>query len=95
MDCLGRAKQFIYLDLTSAYYQMRIRESDEYKTTFHTRYGYFKYQVMPFGLFNASASFKDYINKILIEKLDIFVVIYLNDILIYTKNTSQPYVETV
>ena len=52
------------------------------------RYGHFEYQVMPFGLFNAPASFQEYVNKILAEKLDIFVIVYLDHILIYTKNAG-------
>ena len=50
---------------------------------------------MPFGLYNAPATFQGYVNKILAEKFDIFVIIYLNNILIYTKNLGQPYVEAV
>ena len=63
---------------------MRIREGDESKTAFYTRYGHFEYQVMPFGLSNAPASFQEYINKILAKNLDIFVIVYLDNILIYT-----------
>ena len=74
---------------------MRIRESDELKTAFRTRYGHFKYQVMPFGLSNAPASFRGYINKILAEKLDIFVILYLDDILIYTEEQGQGQVDAV
>ena len=55
---------------------------------FRTQYGHFKYQVMPFGLSNAPAKFQGYVNKILAEKSDIFVVIYLDDILIYTKDSG-------
>lgn len=58
LDRLGRAKRFTQLDLTDAYHQMRIKEGDEWKTAFRTWYGHFEYQVMPFGLFNASASFQ-------------------------------------
>ena len=86
LDRLGRAKRFTQLDLTSAYHRMRIKEGDEWKTAFRTRYGHFEYQVMPFGLSNAPASFQGYINKILAEKLDIFVIVYLDDIFIYTKD---------
>lgn len=57
LDQLGRAKRFTQLDLTSAYHRMRIREDDEWKTPFRTRYGHFEYQIMPFGLSNAQASF--------------------------------------
>ena len=62
---------------------------------FQTRYSHFEYQVMPFGLSNAPASFQDYINKILAEKLNIFIIIYLNDIFIYTQDPSQSSVEVV
>ena len=86
LDRLGRAKRFTQLDLTSAYHRMRIREGDEWKTAFRTRYGHFEYQVVPFSLSNAPASFQGYINKIFAKKLDIFVIVYLNDILIYTKD---------
>ena len=65
LDQIGCAKRFIHLDLTSAYHQMKIREGDEWKTAFRTRYGHFEYQVMPFGLSNTSASFQGYIMKIL------------------------------
>ncbi len=74
---------------------MRIQEGDKWKTAFRTRYGHFMYQVMPFGLSNALASFQSYINKILAEKLDIFILMYLDDILIYTKDLGQPHVKTV
>ncbi len=74
---------------------MRIREGDKWKTAFRTRYSHFEYQVMPFGLSNAPANFQGYINKILIEKLDIFVVVDLDDILIYTEDPGQPHVDAV
>ena len=95
LDWLGRAKRFTQLDLTSAYYRMRIKEGDEWKTAFRTRYSHFEYQVMPFGLSNAPASFQDYINKILAEKLDIFIIVYLDDIFIYTEDQAQGHVEAV
>ena len=95
LDRLGRARRFTQLDLTSAYHRMRIREGDEWKTAFRTRYGHFEYQVMPFGLSNAPASFQGYINKILAEKLDIFVIVYLDDILIYTEDSGQGHLEAV
>ena len=95
LDWLGRAKRFTQLDLINAYYRMRIREGNEWKTVFRTPYGHFKYQVMLFGLSNAPATFQGYINKILAEKLDIFVIVYLDDILIYTKDPGQPHVKVV
>ena len=95
LDRLGRARRFTQLDLTNAYHRMRIREGDEWKTAFRTRYGHFEYQVMPFGLSNALATFQGYVNKILAEKLDIFVIVYLDDILIYTEDPGQPHVKVV
>ena len=95
LDRFGQAKRFTQLDLTNAYYRMRIREDDEWKTAFRTRYGHFKYQVMPFGLFNAPATFQGYVNKILAEKLDVFVIVYLDDILIYTEDPGQPHVDAI
>ncbi len=74
---------------------MRIREGDEWKTAFRTRYGHFEYQVMPFGLTNAPAMFQGYINKILAEKLDVFIIMYFDDILIYTKSEGEKYVQAV
>ena len=62
---------------------------------FKTRYGYFKYQVIHFGLTNAPATFHGNINKILVEKFDVFVIVYLNDILIYTKNEGKEYIKAV
>ncbi len=95
LDRLGRAQRFTQLNLTNAYHRMRIREGDEWKTAFRTRYGHFKYQVMPFGLTNAPATFQGYINKILAEKLDVFVIVYLDYILIYTKSEGEEHVQAV
>ena len=94
-DRLGCTKRFTQLDLINAYHRIRIREGDEWKTAFQTQYGYFEYQVMPFGLFNAPASFQGYVNKILAEKFDVFVIVYFDNILIYTKNACQGHVEAV
>ena len=76
------------MDLTNIYHQMRIKEGNKWKTVFRTRYEYFEYQVIPFGLSNIPVSFQGYINKILVEKLDIFVMVYLDDIFIYIKDLS-------
>ncbi len=95
MDQLGRARRFTQLNLTNAYHRMRIREGVGWKTAFRTRYGHFEYQVMPFGLTNTPATFQGYINKILAEKLDVFVIVYLNDILIYTESEGEEHVQAV
>ncbi len=95
LDRLGWARHFTQLDLTNAYHRMRIREGDKWKTAFRTRYGHFEYQVMLFRLINALATFQGYINKILAEKLDVFIIMYLNDILIYTKNEGKEHVQAI
>ena len=95
LNRLDQARRFTHLDLTNAYHRMRIREGDKWKTAFRTQYNHFEYQVMPFGLSNAPATFQGYVNKILAEKLDIFVIVYLDDILIYTEDPGQPHVEAV
>ena len=92
---LGRAKHFTQLDLINTYYRMRIWKGDEWKIAFQIQYGYFEYQVMFFGLSNALASFQGYVNKILAEKLDVFIIVYLDNILIYIKDASQGHVEAV
>lgn len=89
LDRLGRARKFTKIDLTNAYYRIRIKQGDEWKTAFRTRYGHFEYQVLPFGLANAPATFQAYINAALAEKLDIFVIVYLDDILIYSENPKD------
>ena len=92
---LSWAKRFTGLDLSNAYYQMRIKEDDNWKMAFQIKYNHFKYQMILFRLSNALAIFQDYINRILIEKFNIFVVIHLDEILIYTKDPGQEHVETV
>ena len=74
---------------------MRIKKGKKWKLVFQTQYSYFKYQVIPFGLFNALTSFQDYISKILAEKFDIFVIVYSDNIFIYTKDLGQPYVNAI
>ncbi len=74
---------------------MRIREDNKWKTVFKTCYDYYEYQVMPFGLTKASDMFQGYINKILAKKLDIFVIVYFDNILIYTKSEGKEHVQVV
>jgi hypothetical protein len=89
LDQLGQAKIFTKIDLRGAYNLVRIKEGDEWKTAFRTRYGHFEYNVMPFGLTNAPAVFQHMMNDIFREYLDDFVVIYLDDILIFSKNEEE------
>jgi hypothetical protein len=91
LDRLRGAKIFIKLDLKDIYYRVRIRKEYEWKTAFRTRYSYFEYLVIPFGLANIPATFQVYINTVLIGLLDYFVVIYLDDILIYSRNEGKYY----
>lgn len=86
---LLKAKIFTRLDLRGAYNQIRIKPGDEPKTAFRTRYGLYQYKVMPFGLTNAPATCQQFVNDVLREFLDIFVVVYLDDILIYSEDTNQ------
>ncbi|KAM4062531.1 reverse transcriptase (RNA-dependent DNA polymerase) [Hirsutella rhossiliensis] len=89
LDRLGRAKVFTKLDLKDAYHRLRIREGDEWKTAFRCHYGHYEYQVMPFGLVNAPASFQQYINDALEGLVDIICVVYLDDILIFSEDPEQ------
>ncbi|KAG1536699.1 hypothetical protein G6F49_012934 [Rhizopus delemar] len=91
MDRLSTAKVYTKLDIRNAYHRIRIAEGDEWKTAFRTKYGLFEYTVMPFGLTNAPASFQGLINDTLREFLDLFVVVYLDDILIYSENLTDHY----
>jgi transposase InsO family protein len=89
LDRLSSAKVFTKLDLKNAYYRLRIKGGDEWKTAFRTRYGHFEYLVMPFGLANAPATFQAYINRALGGLVDDFCVVYLDDILIYSENPAE------
>ena len=77
------------LDLKSGYNLIRIKEGDEWKTAFRTRYGLFEYKVMPFGLANAPATFQNMMNEIFRDMINLGVVIYLDDILIYSENEQD------
>ncbi|WVZ80034.1 hypothetical protein U9M48_027549 [Paspalum notatum var. saurae] len=86
---LARARVFSKVDLRSRYYQIKIREEDIPKTAFSTRYGLYEYLVMSFGLINAPAFFMYMMNSVFMNELDKFVVVFIDDILIYSKNEEE------
>lgn len=86
IERVAGAKIFTKFDLRDAYHRIRIAEGDEWKTAFRTRYGHFEYNVMPFGLCNAPATFQAFINEVLKGLIDVCCVVYLDDILIYSLN---------
>ncbi|MBW0588799.1 hypothetical protein O181_128514, partial [Austropuccinia psidii MF-1] len=80
---------FSKIYLCGAYNLLRIKEGDEHLTCFRTKYGSYEYLVMPFGLTNAPASFQNLVNDILYDLLDIYVVVYLDDIMVFSKSEEE------
>ena len=88
-DQLARAKVFSKIDLRSGYHQIKIRPEDIPKTTFSTRYGLYEDLVMSFCLMNAPAYFMYLMNSVFMPELDKFMVVFINDILIYSENEED------
>jgi hypothetical protein len=88
-DQMRGARVFSKIYLRSEYHQMKIRPSGIPKTTFSTRYGLYEFTIMSLGLANAPAYFMNLMNKVFMEYLDRFVVVFIDDILIYSKNDSD------
>jgi len=89
LDAPKKACVFTKIDLCHAYHLVRIANGEEWKMTFRTRYGSFQWLVMPFGLTNAPAAFQRFMNDIFSDLLDVCVIVYLDDILIYSEDMTQ------
>ena len=94
-DRIQGSQWFTALNIRGAFNLVQMREGEEWKTAFQTRYGPYKYIVMLFGLTNAPATFQALINTTLCKYLDIFVTAYLDNILIYTKGTLKEHIQEV
>jgi hypothetical protein len=89
LDRISRAKFFTKFDVRDGYHRLRMADGEEWKTAFRCRYGLFEYNVMPFGLCNAPGTFQHYMNDTFREFLDRFLIIYLDDLLIYSDTLAE------
>jgi len=88
-DRVQGAKWFTKLDLKNGFNLILIREGDEWKTAFRTRYGLYEFQVMPFGLTNAPSTFQDLMNHVFSDMIDLGLLVYMDDFLIYAKTEEE------
>ena len=86
---LKEAGVFSKIDMRSRYYQLRVKEIDVLKIVFRTRFGHYEFLVMPFGLTNAPAAFMDLMNRVFRHYVDQFVVVFIDDILVYSKDVQE------
>ena len=84
-----KARIYTKIDLRNAYHLVQISDGDEWKTTFRTHYGSYEWQVMSFGLSNAPSTFQRFMNDLFVDLLDICVIVYLSNILIYSENLKE------